>query len=46
MRDGVGRGERRLGEEGEENVFELVLACRKFCFWVDFLSEVFHGDGN
>lgn len=27
-------------------VFELVFACRKYRFWVDILSEVFHGNEN
>lgn len=29
-----------------KNVFELVFACRKYRFWVDILSEVFHGNEN
>lgn len=35
------------GERGKKkNVFELVFACRKYRFWVDILSEVFHGIEN
>lgn len=33
-------------EREKKNVFELVFACGKYCFWVDILSEVLHGDEN
>lgn len=33
------------GAQGK-NAFELVLACRRYCCWVNILSEVFHGGEN
>lgn len=33
------------GAQGK-NAFELVFACRRYCSWVNILSEVFHGGEN
>lgn len=36
----------KIGGREKKNVFELVFACRKYRFWGDILSEVFHGNEN